>query len=371
MSSGKLKFYELVDSGRLGNNIGLSIGSSKLETYMDGYLPGTSYLIGGSSGSGKSTYALWAFVYQPLVHFLRGECVERDPYWVLFNLEMTQPQIYAKLVSMYIFDNFGVELRFKEIFSRGKDTILSDHNYEIIKECDKFLDVLDQRLMCYDGTLTEEKYIKVLNSILPRFGSWNNGVYTPNNPKQVLGVLVDHFSLVKATPGRTKKDEMDAISRASVVLRNTTEIVSPIHISQFNRNAKSDERLKQSMQDPSDNDFKDSGALYEDSQVVMAVHSPHKFKLTTYRKYDIRSLEQCFIAIFLLKSRFGTSDIMVPFGFYGDCSHYLELPRPDEIYDYEKYKTPYWSLEDTNLENNQDEHKIVDSDLIEKPKFVL
>lgn len=56
-------------------------------------------------------------------------------------------------------------------------------------------------------------------------------------------------------------------------------------------------------------------------------------------------MEQCFIATFLLKSRFGTSDIMVPMGFYGDCSHYAELPKPDEIYDYEKYTNPYYLLD--------------------------
>lgn len=93
------------------------------------------------------------------------------------------------------------------------------------------------------------------------------------------------------------------------------------------------------------------------------MHSPNKFKLTSYRKYDIKTLEQCFIAVFLLKSRFGTSDIFVPMGFYGDCSHYLEIPKPDEIYDYEKYKDPYWilnkenedhiKLEDTNETNNK------------------
>ena len=31
---------------------------------------------------------------------------------------------------MYIFDNYGVELKFKQIFSRGKDCVLSDEEYE-------------------------------------------------------------------------------------------------------------------------------------------------------------------------------------------------------------------------------------------------
>lgn len=52
MISGKEEFYRLIEEGRQGNNLGLSIGSSKLETYMDGFLPGTSYLIGAASGVG-------------------------------------------------------------------------------------------------------------------------------------------------------------------------------------------------------------------------------------------------------------------------------------------------------------------------------
>ncbi len=74
--------------------------------------------------------------------------------------------------------------------------------------------------------------------------------------------------------------------------------------------------------------------------------SPHKYKLSTYKKYNIKILEQCFVGVFLLKSRFGTSDIMIPLNFLGDCSHYAELPKPDEIYDYERYTSANYLLED-------------------------
>lgn len=89
----------------------------------------------------------------------------------------------------------------------------------------------------------------------------------------------------------------------------------------------------------------------------MAVFSPHKYKLNTYKKYNIKILEQKFIGVFLLKSRFGTSDILVPMGFYGDCSHYAELPKPDEIYNYDKYLSPNFLLKDdcsTIVENELD-----------------
>ena len=55
--------------------------------------------------------------------------------------------------------------------------------------------------------------------------------------------------------------------------------------------------------------------------VVLSVFSPHKYKLATYKKYNIKILEQSFVGLFLLKSRFGTSDIMIPMNFLGDISH--------------------------------------------------
>lgn len=169
--------------------------------------------------------------------------------------------------------------------------------------------------------------------------------------------------MIKASNGRSKKEEMDSISRNSVQFRNTCKIVSPIHVAQFNRGSGSDERLKQNMQDPNQNDFKDSGSLYDDSQVVLAVFSPHKYKLNNYRKYNISILEQVFIGVFLLKSRFGTSDILVPMGFYGDCSHYCELPKPDEIYDYERYTSPNFLLEkDSSSMVEQELDNIIETD---------
>lgn len=263
MSTGKTEFWDLVNEGRKGANVGLSIGSPKLELYMDGFLPGTSYLIGAASGTGKSTFVLEKFIYNPLKDFLLGNCIERDPYWIMFSLEMTRPQVYAKLVSMFIWDTFSEQIKFKEMFSRGKDCILSEDRYQLMQstEVDNFLDILDERLFFNEGSLNEKVYLQVMNQQLKRFGNFDEGVYTPNNPNQIIGVIVDHMSLVKASPGRTKKDEMDAISRDSVMIRNTTKIVSPIHVAQFNRAANSDERLKAQMQMPGSEDFKDSGAL--------------------------------------------------------------------------------------------------------------
>ena len=95
--------------------------------------------------------------------------------------------------------------------------------------------------------------------------------------------------------------------------------------------------------------------------VVLSVFSPHKYKLSTYKKYNIKILEQSFIGLFLLKSRFGTSDIMIPMNFLGDISHYIEMPKPEEIYDWERYTNPNYLLEEPI--NIQDDINTLDNSI--------
>ena len=343
MISNKDKFYEAIDKGREGKNLGLPIGLPKLELYMDGLLPETSYLIGASSGVGKTTFVIYSFIYKPLIAFLNGELPERDPYFILFSLEMTPEQVYSKLISLYIYENFGEQIGFKELFSRGKDCRLSDERYELIKQCDDFLSVLDNRIIFYEGTLNAEKYKKFIFDVLKRFGSFQGENYIPGNPDRIIGVIVDHASLIRASSGHSKKEEMDLLSSYSVQLRNRCKI-SPINVMQFNRDASNQERTKQGLQEPTSSDFKDTGSLYEDSTIVIGLHAPVKFKLSSYRKYNIKELGQNFVAAVLLKSRFGSSDIIDPLAYYGNISLFKELPKPDEITDYSKYKNPDWTI---------------------------
>ena len=111
--------------------------------------------------------------------------------------------------------------------------------------------------------------------------------------------------------------------------------------------------------------------------VVLSVFSPHKYKLSTYKKYNIKVLEQSFIGLFLLKSRFGTSDIMITMNFLGDISHYIEMPKPEEIYDWERYTNPNYLLikkEELKEEQLNDKDEIDNIDNIKqnsKFTFVL
>ena len=63
-----------------------------------------------------------------------------------------------------------------------------------------------------------------------------------------------------------------------------------------------------------------------------------------------------------MKNRYGEADVEVGCAFYGKVGLFRELPKPDEIYDYEKYKTPNWSID-----NNQNKDKMINN----QSKFIL
>lgn len=60
-----------------------------------------------------------------------------------------------------------------------------------------------------------------------------------------------------------------------------------------------------------------------------------------------------------MKNRYGESDVEVGTNFFGKCGIWCELPKPDDIYDYERYTNPNYLLENNeeitdkpNLEDN-------------------
>ena len=46
-----------------------------------------------------------------------------------------------------------------------------------------------------------------------------------------------------------------------------------------------------------------------------------------------------------LKNRYGEADVEIGVNFFGRCGIWKELPKPDEIYDYERYTSPNYILE--------------------------
>lgn len=350
-------FYELVDKGRKGMNTSLSIGLPRMEAYIEGLSQGSHILIGANSGSGKTTLLLYSYIYKPIME----NNTEKDVRYIYMNLEMSQEQILAKLLSIYVYEHYGKILTFKEIFSRGKNTILSDENYELIVRCRPILEMFKERIIFHDGALTADKFDSLVIEDLKQFGTFEGDNYIPNNPNQIVCIVIDHISLVRASKGRSKKEEMDIISNHCVSFRNKCKIITPIILMQMNRNQFGNERLKnEGLREPDVSDLKDSGTMLEDTQIALLMFNPVQAKLATHRGYDIKTLGDNYRSLKCVKNRFGQSEVAVGLAFYGGVGIFKELPPSSQIADYDQYKDPSWNLsdkrEDLSSKSDTDEH---------------
>lgn len=352
--------------GREGKNWGYSMGLPKLEEVIDGVTQSTYTLVFSPTGSGKTSLVLYSYIYKPLMEHLE----DGNFAVTYFSLEMSAEMLYAKLLSMYIFEKYHVELSVKELLSRKKNYRLSDEYYQIVKECLPWLHRVEQVVKVYDKSLSADSLYSTLMKELERRGKFeeveNRKVYHPNNENLVHLVIIDHLSLARRTNGRTLKEEMDLISSYLVTLRNMCKI-SPVVIMQANRSSTSMDRRKEGLNNLRIDDTKDTGAPAQDSEVIISIFNPHREKLASYRGYDIKALQQNFRVITVLKNRYGEADVEVGCAFYGKTSCFAELPKPEEIYDYEKYSNPDWLLDPDEDNVKKDEDVYTN----QKSKFIL
>ena len=328
---------ELIDRGRKGENHALSMGLPKLERFVDGVAQETYYLIAGGTGSGKTSFALHSFIYKPIMENIDNP----DFHIIYFSLEMTAEQLLGKILSIYIYETFGVELSFKELLSRSKDTTLSDMDYELVCQSLEMLEKIESHMIIYDKPLNNQRMVDFLMESLKQFGKFQGDTYTLFRPNHIILVILDHIGLARPSIGNGK--------------------ISPVVVMQVNRGSSNVERRKLNFQELQLDDLKGTGNPAEDANIVLALFYPFREKMSSYRGYDIKQIGENFRSAVVLKNRWGTADIAVGLGFYGKTGLFRELPIATKITNYEKYLTPDWlitdSLEDSCQEITQEEQQ--------------
>ena len=155
-------FKKEVENGRLGRNHGLSIGLPKLEEITGGLTKSTFTLLFASSGIGKSSAALYSYVYIPLKEHLEDGKIKI----IFFALEMKESFIIAKLLSTYLYDTYHIRISAKQILSIGKDYTLPDDIYEYVKLGYEWLEKVYKNLIIFDGAHTSDKVISEIMQVL-------------------------------------------------------------------------------------------------------------------------------------------------------------------------------------------------------------
>lgn len=335
------EFFTLVKNGRLGKNRGLDTGLPKLDSVVGGNQRGLYTLIFGGTGSGKSSYAIYANLYKPMMSMFGNPQYKA----VLYSLELSTAVVIAKLTCLHIWETYGVEISYKKLIGKKEkehDIPLTDKEFELVEKCNDWLKVvLETHLIIHDKGLNADILYASLSNILDELGTTteteHQKTYNFHDPDQYLFVFIDHISLLRKAAGRSKKEEIDLASNYLVTLRNRCKI-SPIVLMQSNRTGMSMDRRNANMIEPQLEDIKDSGGPSEDAEIVIALFYPHREKMVTYRGYQIaNTLRGYFRSAVCLKNRFGEADVSVGLNFYGSIGLFREMPVAEDISDYEPY----------------------------------
>lgn len=331
-----------VNKGLAGKNKGIPMGFDRLTRYV-GIRKSMYYLIGGNTGSGKTSFIDDAFVLNPVDWALSKEGKASGINVKVWYRSMERSRAYkmAKWMSRKIFLDQGVIIPVGKLL--GWKEIMTKDEHDLYLMYEDYMNELCEIVTIIDGPenpvgiAKELKAYALENGSIEQADQWNK-VYVPNDPNQITMVVLDHIGLLKTTTAQpTKKDAIDKMSDELRYARDTYGY-SPVVVSQFNRSISNPSRIKNGDVEPQLEDFADSSSTQNDADVVMALFDPMRYKVSDPSGYDLDKLKDQYGAKFfrslrLIKNSYGEDDVRIGLGFLGEIGMFKELPRKKDIID--------------------------------------
>jgi hypothetical protein len=331
-----------VNKGLAGKNKGIPMGFDRLTNYV-GIRKSMYYLIGGNTGSGKTSFIDDAFVLNPVDWALSKEGQASGIKVKVWYRSMERSRAYkmAKWMSRKIFLDQGIIIPVGKLL--GWKEVMTKDEHDLYLHYEDYMNELCEIVTIIDGPenpvgiAKELKTYALQSGSIEQFDQWNK-VYVPDDPNQITMVVLDHIGLLKTTAAQpTKKDAIDKMSDELRYARDTYGY-SPVVVSQFNRSISNPSRLKNGDVEPQLEDFADSSATQNDADVVMALFDPMRYKVADPSGYDLDKLKdqygaKYFRSLRLIKNSYGEDDIRIGLGFLGQIGMFKELPRKKDITD--------------------------------------
>lgn len=332
------QLFERIQSGMEGKNIGLSTGIDKLDKTIYGLQKGWMYTVVSGTGGGKSSFAINSCLYQPLKQMLGN-----DKLRILYiSLELSTEVLLAKLLSLYIYDTYGVVITYEQMLSM-KSTLTEDL-YKYVEMSRPWLEQVNKHLIVYDKGMNAKKMYAFVKAHFESRGEFieiseNRTTYKHMYDDHFTIIIVDHVRLLEFT-GSSPKPEIDLMCKYLIGLRNKCGL-TVVLLQQQNRNATDMDRRKADLQELNLADLSDTSDTAQASEVVIGIFYPLREKMSTCRGYNVETGLRDRIRIFqILKSRYGQSDIAFGAGFYGEVNHFENIPAAKDMTaeDYIRYK---------------------------------
>ena len=331
-----------VEKGLNGKNGGVPMGFQRLNRYV-GIRKSMYYLIGGLTGSGKTSFIDDAFILNPVDWALSKEGQSSGMNVRIWYRSMERSRTYkmAKWVSRKIFLDQGIIIPVGKLLG-WTDKLTSDE-HDLFLYYEEYVNQLSDIVTIIDGPENPVGIAKDLKKYALERGTIEqldeyNKIYVPENPNEITIVVIDHIGLLKLTKDQPTKKQ--AIDKMSDELRYARDFYgySPVVVSQFNRDISNPTRIKNGDVEPQLEDFADSSQTQNDADVVMALFDPMRYKVADPSGYNLDKLKdeygaKYFRSLRLIKNSYGEDDVRIGLGFLGQIGMFKELKRRKEMTD--------------------------------------
>jgi hypothetical protein len=344
---------QTVSDGMEGRNASIPMGFPRLNNHIA--IRGSLYfLLGGYTGSGKTSFLDDAFVLNPVDWLMANPQSQLKLHVNYWSMERKRLFKLGKWVTRRIFLDTGVVIPLGKLFGwYGRDKALTMDEKNLLDQYKDYTEAILDYVTLFDGPqnpMAVKKYVDEYAKArgkLEKPDQWTE-VYIPDDPYTVTINVYDHIGKWKRetrTIGtqkhtyNSKKELIDLNSEDSQRFRDVYGH-SIVAVSQFNRDIANPMRIKNGDVEPQMEDFKDSGNTQEDADVVISLFDVMRYpQIDDPIGYNLNALRnqqtgaKMYRSLRINKNSFGSDDIRVGLAFQPVIGHFAELPKVQEVTD--------------------------------------
>ena len=329
-----------IQAGLDGRNAGIPMGFNRLNRYI-GIRKRIYTLVGGLTGSGKTSFVDDAYVLNPFDWFISQDNPKVKLKIIYRSMERSRTYKFAKWISRKIFYDYGIIIPVGKML--GWTDKMTKDEHDIFLTYKDYMEKMEEVITIIDGPENPVGIAKELREYALQNGEIeqldkHNKIYIPKDENVITLVIIDHIGLLKTTKDLSTKKQV--IDKMSDELRYARDFFgySPVVVSQFNRDISNPIRIKNGDVEPQLEDFKESSQTQDDADVILALFDPMRYKVADPSGYDLNKLKdefgaKYFRSVRLIKNSYGEDDIRIGLGFLGQVGMFKELPKRKDITD--------------------------------------
>jgi len=327
--------FDLINAGRSSTTPKLKFNIPKLDEVLFGIKQRHTYLLGGDTGTGKTSFTRSVFIDNVYEQFLAVNDTDLlDVLFVDCSLEVPKEMNYASTITRLAYKDYQKVIPPNKMFSWS--TPLSEDDNTIVTSYREYINGMSRKMIVVDNEINPTQFHDILMEVALRNGSFSRegrfiddcGDYTPNNPNLHVIVTFDTLNLAALDSGHTTvKSSIDRISRIGLRFRNKCNFIF-VPIQQFNSDLATTDRARFGIQGPILKDFMDSTGPTKDAMVILGLYSPMRYlrdDQTIWRGYDVAQLKSWLVSVHIMKNRYGQAQKYAALKFDGALGMFTQL----------------------------------------------